>query len=373
LVARGSLEVNAGEITVSRLAASLDGNPLDGSFSMTRSEPRRIAAELTSPRFDLTPFLPQPTAAETPANDPSPKPKHDRYFTDQPLPILQLKGTEAKLRVAVTEMVISDKTLKDVETTLELDGSHVTLNARGRGSLEGAVQASLTLEPVGNDSANVSLKLDLEDVRAGLDMKDMEPNEVPPVDVQVELTTHGTTPRQMAANSNGRVVVTQGPGKTKASFLNAFGGDVINQLRGKLNPFRTQDPFTRLECTVLRADIVNGAVTVRPALMQTQKVTVVAKGKLDLHTEHIYVDFDTRPRQGIGVSPGMFTTPFIRLEGTLASPRIAMGAKGVTSGAVAAATGGLSVVASGFIDRLKGEANMCRRAIETATGEKSGP
>jgi hypothetical protein len=116
----------------------------------------------------------------------------------------------------------------------------------------------------------------------------------------------------------------------------------------------------------LRADIVNGGVEVTPMLLQTQKVTVVAKGTLDLHTEKLTLDFDTRPRKGIGVSPGMFTNPFIRLEGTLTEPRLAMGAKGVRSGAFAAVTGGLSVLAGGFIDRLKGEADMCGKALEAA-------
>jgi len=63
----------------------------------------------------------------------------------------------------------------------------------------------------------------------------------------------------------------------------------------------------------------------------------------------------------------MFTNPFIRIEGTLMNPRIAMGAKGMGSGAVAAATGGLSVLAGGFIDRIRGEANMCSRTLEKAT------
>jgi hypothetical protein len=108
-------------------------------------------------------------------------------------------------------------------------------------------------------------------------------------------------------------------------------------------------------------------VTVTPVLVQTQKVTVAAKGRIDLHSEKLTFDFDTRPRKGIGVSPGMFTNPFIRLEGTLMNPRIAVGAKGVGSGAVAAATGGLSVLAGGFIDRIKGEANMCSRTLEKAT------
>jgi len=371
LTARGSLALDAEKFSVGALTATLGDNPLNGSFSMSRGEPRRFQAELTSPRFDLTPYLPQSPQPEASPKAKAAKPKNERFFSDVPLPVLQLKGAEANLRVAVTELAIAGKTLKDVEATLALDSAHVTLNARGKGSLEGAVDASLTLEPAENESANVKLKIDLVGVRAGLDMKDMQPEEVPPLNVQVELITHGRTARDMAENSNGRILLTQGPGKTKATFLNAFGGDVINQLRGKLNPFRTQDPFTLLECTVVRAEVTDGAVVVQPMLMQTQKVTVVAKGKLNLHDEHITLDFDTRPRKGIGVSPGMFTTPFIRLEGTLTTPRVAMGAKGFTSGAVAAATGGLSVVASGFIDRLKGEANMCRSALAKATEKET--
>jgi len=105
---------------------------------------------------------------------------------------------------------------------------------------------------------------------------------------------------------------------------------------------------------------------VNPVLLQTLKVTLVAQGKVDLHTEKFNFDFDTRPRKGIGVSPGMFANPFIKVEGTLMSPRLAVGAKGVTSAGVAAATGGLSVIWGGIVDRVKGEADMCKKALESA-------
>ena len=98
----------------------------------------------------------------------------------------------------------------------------------------------------------------------------------------------------------------------------------------------------RLDCTVARADIVNGQATVQPVLLQTEKVTITAQGTIDLHTEKLLLDFNTRPRKGIGVSPGMFTNPLIRLEGTLVSPKIGMGAKGEASGALAAARCGLA-------------------------------
>jgi hypothetical protein len=368
--ARGKFLLDRDKLEVGELNASLGENPVSGKFTLVRAEPRRIEAELSSPRLDLTPYL----AREPEASSVTPKKKAARaaaekpklLFSEAPLPILQMTGTEARLHVSVAELILANKVFHEIDGTFQIDKNQVQVQARARGSLEGAVDTSIVLQPAEGGSANVNLKLNLENVRAGVDMKDMQPADVPPLSAHLALTTHGASARQMAANSNGYILLTQGPGKTRAEFLNAFGGDMISQLRTRLNPFRAQDPFTQLDCTVIRADIVDGAVTVAPVLVQTQKVTVAAKGKIDLHTEQLTFDFDTRPRKGIGVSPGMFTNPFIRLEGTLMSPRIAVGAKGVTSGAVAAATGGLSVIASGFIDRLKGEANMCRRTLEKA-------
>ena len=122
----------------------------------------------------------------------------------------------------------------------------------------------------------------------------------------------------------------------------------------------------KLDCTIARVDIVNGQVTVQPVLVQSEKVTISAQGTIDLQTEKLSIDFNTRPRKGIGVSPGMFTNPFIRLEGTLTSPQIGVGAKGVASGALAAATGGATVVAGGVVDRVAGEKDMCSETLAAA-------
>jgi hypothetical protein len=111
---------------------------------------------------------------------------------------------------------------------------------------------------------------------------------------------------------------------------------------------------------------------VKPMLLQTEKVTITAHGTIDLHTEKLLLDFNTRPREGIGVSPGMFTNPFIQLQGTLASPTVGVGAKGVASGAVAAATGGVSVVAGGMVDRAQGEKDLCGKTLAEA-GQPAEP
>ena len=43
-----------------------------------------------------------------------------------------------------------------------------------------------------------------------------------------------------------------------------------------------------------------------------------------------------------------------------------LGAKGMASGAVAAATGGMTVVAGGLIDRMAGEKDMCGKTLTAA-------
>ena len=128
----------------------------------------------------------------------------------------------------------------------------------------------------------------------------------------------------------------------------------------------------KLDCTIARADIVNGEVTVKPVMIQTEKVTITAQGNIDLRTEKL-CSISTRARAKASASvPGMFTNPLIRLEGTLASPKIGVGAKGMASGALAAATGGATVVAGGLVDRMKGEKDLCKDDYSQKTANPPG-
>jgi hypothetical protein len=63
----------------------------------------------------------------------------------------------------------------------------------------------------------------------------------------------------------------------------------------------------------------------------------------------------------------MVANPFLELAGTLASPRLGVGVKGATSAGAAAATGGLSVLAQGLVDRFRGAQDLCKKTLEEAT------
>ena len=378
--ASGALELTKGRIEAKDLQALLGENQLAGSFLLT--DAKVIEAQISSPRLDLTPFMSQekpagaadaataqPAAAPAaaPAAPAKPEPAKKFVFSEKPFPFDKMKDTDAKLHLVCGELIIGERSVKDLDSNVHVDHGKITFDMRAAGAHEGTLQGAGTLVPAADGTADLALKIDLSDVRANLGNKDIARADVPPVGLKLDIKIHGNSPRQMAAGANGYLLLTQGAGKMRSGLISAYGGGVISELTQKLNPFAKDDPFMKLDCTIARADIVNGEMTVSPVVIQSEKVTITAHGNIDLRTEKLLLDFNTRPRKGIGVSPGMFTNPLIRLEGTLVSPRIGVGAKGVASGALAAATGGATVVAGGFFDRLKGEKDVCKATLAAAT------
>lgn len=330
--------------------------------SMARTGTRRVEAEVSSPAFDLTPFL--TVEAKTKAK-PAPQAAQKKLvFGEEPLPLGALKALDAKLHAAVGELKLGAGSLKDVDATLTAGGGKLALEARARGGVEGSLNGALTLVPQRDGAADLQLKLVASELRAGFGVGEaIAPGETPPTGVQASVQAKGASARQLAASANGRVLVTLGPGKVKSGLVGLVGGDLIGELAGKLNPFAAKDPYTKLDCVVGRIDLVDGQATASPVLMQSEKVTVVAQGKVDLHTEALTLQFNTRPRKGVGISPGMFTNPFIEVAGSLASPRLGVSATGA---AAAAATGGLTVLAQGVWDRLRGEQDLCKPTLDAA-------
>jgi uncharacterized protein involved in outer membrane biogenesis len=287
-------------------------------------------------------------------------------FSEAPLPLDKMKDTDAKVHLTCGEFVLGDRSIKNLDTNVRVEHGKVTFDLRGAGAHEGTLQAAGSLVPGGDGTAKLDLKFDITELRASLGSTDISRADVPPVGLSMDIKIHGSSLRQLASSANGHLLLTQGAGKTKSGLIGAYGGGVLAELGEKLNPFAKEDPFMKLDCTIARADIVNGEATVKPVMIQTEKVTITAHGNIDLRTEKLLIEFNTRPRKGIGVSPGMFTNPLIRLEGTLTSPRIGVGAKGVASGALAAATGGATVVAGGLVDRMAGEKDLCKETLAEA-------
>jgi hypothetical protein len=338
---------------------------VSGRVSISRFGKRRVDVELASPRVDLTPFTKATDNAGKTKPKPSPKAKF--VFDEAPLPLGPLKTVNAKLHLAVAEVVFSTGTLRNVDSTVTIGGGRLALEARAKDRFEGTVNGSLTLAAASEATADLQLDVDARSLRTGfLAGGGIEPGQAPAMSVKAKLVARGASARQLASSLNGQVLATQAPGKIGSGVIGTIGGDIVGQLASRLNPFAAQETHMQLECTIARVDIVDGRATVRPVLMQSDKVAIIASGKIDLHTEALRFDFNTRPRRGVGITPGMFANPFIEIAGTLASPRLGVGSRGAIAGGAAAATGGLTIFAQGLMDRALGQQDLCKETLDQA-------
>jgi uncharacterized protein involved in outer membrane biogenesis len=183
---------------------------------------------------------------------------------------------------------------------------------------------------------------------------------VPPIGITLDFKSTGGTPRALASSANGRILVTQGEGQIENNLLAAVSGDVFAQLVSALNPFAKDDEFTTLNCTIFGLNISKGKADVTGMYVQAEKLKIIADGDIDLTTEALNIEFNTKPRKGVGVTPDMFVTPFVKLTGTLASPGVGLDKKGAL---LAAGTGGLSVLAQAAADRAAGGQDNCAKVL----------
>ena len=185
----------------------------------------------------------------------------------------------------------------------------------------------------------------------------------PPIDIRLDLSGEGRSPRELAASLDGYAALDVGTGLLDPSILDLLVFDVMVQLLEMLNPFRKDEKFTEMECAVIVARVEDGRVVLEPLAVQTNKMTVVGQGKINLHNEKLDLDWTSKPRKGIGASASVITNPYIKVGGTLADPNLEMKPlQAATATGAAVATAGLSLVAKGLWDRITAEKKVCKRA-----------
>jgi hypothetical protein len=164
-----------------------------------------------------------------------------------------------------------------------------------------------------------------------------------------------------------------GAGRVPNTRSDLMSSGLLISLLDALNPFRKSSPYTAVDCGVAAADIEHGKTVVEPIAVRTDKITVLGNGKVDLATEAIDLRWTIKPRSGAGISAGSIANPYIRLGGTLASPRLEVKplAAAASTGA-AVATVGLTILSRGIYNRITAEKKVCVDAlVETRKREDS--
>jgi uncharacterized protein involved in outer membrane biogenesis len=352
------------QLTFDAIEANFGESDLAGAIEVTMGEKTAIAGKLTSQRLDLTPFAgggedgePEEKAESKQEEDAA---ESQYVFTEEPLPFEALQRSDVDFDVDIARLTINKLVLLDMTTAVDLKDGKLRLKNRFAGPQGGTSASDIALTSAG-ESADLAAKVNMRDLHLNLISGDIEDKSlVPPLGVTVDINSSGGSARALASSANGRVLVTKGQGQIENNLVGAVSGDIFAQLFQALNPLAKDEEFTTLDCLIFGLDITSGKADINGMYVQAEKIKIVGDGDIDLTSEALNIEFNTKPRKGVGVSADMFVTPFVKLTGTLASPSIGLDKKGAL---LAVGTGGLSVLAEAAADRAAGEKDSCAAVL----------
>lgn len=357
-----------------QLALTIDESTVDGELTVDTSQDRPMFnLQLDSRSLDLRQFLPaQPASNEEPA-PPSPgAASGGRLFPDTPIAFDLLKQFDAQAHINIDKIQTPRRIVDDLELKVELNDGNLILHRYSSTGLSGNVTASGSVDVLESGGAEVAINLHAMDlVPDREDWRDADPNTLPRFNVSLVGNSSGASLRELAAGLNGRVqaMATKGvlPGRGLAALDARLLERIISLIAPKLS---TRQPL-KLHCMAVRLEIDDGLARTKPLMaMSTGRFLLQSTGTLNLKTEELNFGFQTTPSRLLGASLVELVNPFVRIEGTMASPRPVIDPTGtLVFGGAAAATGGLSIVAQGLWNRLRGASRPCEHLRDALAEE----
>jgi uncharacterized protein involved in outer membrane biogenesis len=379
LSSAATAHISADEISLDPFEIKVGESDYSGSLRAALRDPMSVVLKGKSKLLDFTPVQ-QPAApadasaseasgphAGAPAAPAKDAPASKWVLGEEPLPFDRLAALTVDADVAVDEVRSRDARIHNVALALKNERGMLQLKTSFDVEQGGAAEGNVLLATQGS-SADLSVDFGARDLRLNVASGAVDdPSQIPPIGLSASLRSKGGSPRALASAANGRVVLTQGAGRIENAAVGLASGDILSQLFTALNPLAKEEQYSSWECTVVGLKLTDGVGKLEPMLAQEKKLLIVGAGTLDLHSEKLDIEFNTKPRTGVGVTADMFVTPFVKVTGTLAQPGLSLNAKGtILAGGAAVLTGGISLLVRGLADRATAEGDSCGKARDEA-------
>lgn len=361
------------EVTNLQLAAA--GSDLAGSVALDLSKSRPVMrADLQSRRIDLRP----------PAGKTKEKTRHEtksaeaKIFPTSPLPLGPLQLADVNMHFKAGEVLTPQVALHELDLTLALKGGNLSVNPLAAVVGGGRVDGRFSLEPRGK-GAHIATAITFRQIDVGAMLRELKKSEIIDgrLDGRIDVNGTGGSVAGIVSGLGGITYATMGEGKINNKYLGVLGSDIASNILRMVNPFKKESPFTHVSCMVCGFKIGNGKAETTALVVNSDDMSVVGNGTIDLRTEGLDFSLDPVPKGGIGtgitgklnLSLGELTRPF-KLAGTLSQPSLALDFKQAAL-AAGKAVGGLMLfgpvgLGGALLGSGSDDKQLCPLAIKAA-------
>ncbi len=365
----GKLTDSKGAYSIKTMKLVLGNTDLSGDVTVNISGKRpAISANLSSNLIDLIELA----GDEQQAGKEEPK---ERLFSSDPLPLEGLKSVNANVSINAKQIKTSSLVLEKTKIVVTLKNGNLAIKPLSTLLAGGSLNGNITLNTSGKIATlltDISIK-GLEPSQLG-DLKDKISGAT--TDISIKVKGSGNSVSQIMAGLNGKLLLQSGKGELKGSAASTASTDLLTML----NPMAKSTDGTQLECAVVHFNIKDGIATADKGIaFATTQMNIIGSGTVDLKTEKLDIGINPQAREGVGISAGQLAG-LVRLGGTLANPKPTTDVKaalatGLSVG-TAVATGGLSLLAQGLLDRSTADEDPCATALgikSTTTATEKEP
>jgi uncharacterized protein involved in outer membrane biogenesis len=340
----GHLWGSANDLRVDDLEIELADSTLGGWLAVHRPEAGtpRIEGEIVADRLDLDRILAladrtheEPEAEQALTEEPAPG--EGRVFPIAPLPLEALDRIQADLVLRADEVILDATELTNASLDLTLLDGRLSLDDLvvqvGGGRVVGDVAVDAEA-----GAAEVMVRLSAGKIDVGRLLSDFGATEqvVGEVDIDVNIDSTGRSIDELMAQLEGSAAVAAEEGRIEDNQLHRLVAD-LDILRA-LPPFWRREKAVRVNCLIGEFDIEDG-VAVTGAMLDTQRMTLLGEGTVDLGEETF--DLLLRPLP----KPQKLSTLAVpvEIEGTFAEPAVKPRTGSAAAQAVRGLLGGLLV------------------------------
>lgn len=329
----------------------------------------KLSGELQANKLDFTVWNPGPTqpGADKPRPRPAPGSGEARVFSSEPLPLGWLDQVDVHLGFKAGQFRAPGLVWQDLDLNLRLAGGHLSLAPLSAKWSGGQLGLKLNLTPAAKGHA-VTLDLSLRGSQLGPILRQAEVRETLEGEMEAgaELRGQGESVAAIMAHLNGKSWQVLRRGRLHQRLFAILGGDLAGGLTSALGGVFGGRDYSEVNCLVLGLMVKDGLATTTALALDSDRMVLLGRGKLDLKTERLEVAANPQAKNtlttpgGMGLNLSELAKPF-KLTGTLAKPRMSLDTAEVLA-TLGKSLGGMA---------LMGPAGLAA-GLATADGEPSG-
>jgi len=180
--------------------------------------------------------------------------------TDQRERIDLLNALDASVQLRIEKLVTQRTDLGKVDVDGTLRDGILDIPSFSAKTNKGQLKGELHVEP-DQAKTRVELKATAKNLVLALgELDDTLRKNHPGQDIDLHLTSSGSSYRELAAGLNGYLWARGGARQIKASELDFLFGDFLTEVFTTINPFAKKDPYQTLECDRFFFEVVDSFI-----------------------------------------------------------------------------------------------------------------